>query len=442
LITVYVRFFDNVPIAEQRQILTSYGVLSVDQLESFNDQWRVTLPDANLDNLTDDRQVQWVEELEQAPADDMDAARPAIDLPNNYPNGGDGTVIAQWEICHPANGAPDEHPDLANRASLGFASRICNALPPVGALPDNDHATQVAGIMIGDGSAGDPAGQLRGIAPQSQLVSYSVADQDAYGFISEYLDAARHGAIVSSNSWGPTADDYYHRPLSNEYPLRSAFFDMISSLRNSGGWPAGPGHRILIVASSGNRGNDKVDPSNANSARIYWRTTRVRNAAKNVLTIGNVASDQGDAVGWPAFDTGRGPTRDGRIKPDLVAPGSEIKDGAAMADKGINAPVYPTGIVQPKPQDYYDSSWGTSFSTPIVSGAAALLATTIREGTCNRNPTPAELRALLINTAKDLTDASNEAGQSDPILSAQNNDYVLDSPPDGVRSIAASLNIQ
>ena len=141
---------------------------------------------------------------------------------------------------------------------------------------------------------------------------------------------------------------------------------MISSLRNSGGWPAGPGHRILIVASSGNRGGDKVDPSIANSDRIYWETTRVRNAAKNVLTVGNVASGQGTAAGWPAFDTGRGPTRDGRIKPDLVAPGSEIKNGAVVADKGINAPVYPTGIVQPQPQDYYDSSWGTSFSTPIV----------------------------------------------------------------------------
>lgn len=416
LSTVYVRFYGDVPLAEQKAILSSVGALNVDDLETFNDEWRVTLPDAEIENLADNGQVQWLEQLDPQPEDDIDEARLAIGLPADFANEGDGTVIAQWEICHPANKVPDEHPDLVNRAATGLGAKVCT---PVSSgvsgtssyVPSNRHATRVAGILAGDGSAsagdGGTANQWRGMVPKAKVVSYSVHDNDSYGLIKEYVDAASSMAVISSNSWGSLINDYYHRDLTTTYAFRSALFDAVSSGRSSAGSATGPGRRLLVVASSGNRGGDRVDPTDPSSKRVYWRTARMRNSAKNVLTVGNVASGEGTSVGKPAFDTGRGPTADGRIKPDLVAPGSQ--DLLAIGPKpGITAPIYPAAANAAS--EYYAPGWGTSFSTPIVAGAAAMLSTTIRNGTCARNPTPAELRALLIHTARDLVDASSEAG--------------------------------
>lgn len=454
--TVYVRFYSDVPIAEQREILSDAGVADVDTLDTFNDEWRVTLPIANIPSLQDENSVQWVEPTEPRPEDDANEARNAIGLPEDAANQGDGTVIAQWEVCHPANEHPEEHPDLAGRAQLGLGDRICLKVPqpgiPGGDLPANSHATQVAGLLVGDGSAsqhneGSP-NQWRGIAPRAAVVSYSV--HDTHSLIKEYLHAAQ-SAVISSNSWGALFDDYYHREYSTDYAFRSALFDTISSLRNAAGAPAGPGQRMLVVASAGNRGADRDFSDTVNLQRYYWRTVRIRNSAKNVLTVGNVASGESGSVGWPAYDTGRGPTSDGRLKPDLVAPGAYV---TAATNPGIMSPVFPSNASS----KYYANAWGTSFSTPIVAGAAAMLVTTIRESVCSRNPTPAELRALLIHTAEDLSDASNEAkradqmagyteneyemataeavyfGQAGPSFSP-NDAYVLDTPPTGVDAL-------
>lgn len=457
-ITVYVRFHSDISLSEQKQILTDVDVVDVDSLETFNDEWRVTLPDDNLESLMDEPRVQWVEELEPAPVDDIDEARAAVGLPVDFGNEGDGTVVAQWEVCHPANKPPDEHPDLANRNDSGFGNKVCNKNPSNQfVLPSNRHATQVAGILIGDGSKSieqsGSVNQWRGMAPKATVVSYSVHDVDGHSLFKEYVDAAQSMAVISSNSWGSTFDDYYHRRHSSEYPFRSALFDAISSLRDSAGGAAGPGQRLLIVTSSGNRGGDRIDPSTPNSPRYYWRTARIRNTSKNVLTVGNVASGLNNSVGWPAFDTGRGPTLDGRLKPDLVAPGSQEVPPLTI-EPGIMSPVLPNN----SSPDYYERAWGTSFSTPVVAGSAAMLTTTIREGTCSRNPTPAELRALLVHTAEDLTDASNEAKypsllsnySSDefdiasdeafyfnvaPPTFSPNAPYVLDNPPAGVDAL-------
>lgn len=457
LTTVYVRFYSDVSITEQRAILNGAGVADVDTIDTFNDEWRVTLPIANLPSLESNNSVLWVEPTEPRAEDDANEARNAIGLPEDFANQGDGTVVAQWEVCHPANQHPEEHPDIADRSELGLGNRVCLTVPQVGIpggdLPANSHATQVAGLLIGDGSAsvqdnGSPF-QWRGVAPRATVVSYSV--HDGHSIIKEYLDAAQ-SAVISSNSWGALFDDYYHRDFSTDYAFRSALFDTVTSLRNSAGAPAGPGQRILVVASSGNRGADRDFADPANPKRHYWRTARIRNSAKNVLTVGNVASGPPGSIGWPAYNTGRGPTSDGRLKPDIVAPGAYVSQ--ADPDPGLMSPVFPTNASP----DYYASAWGTSFSTPIVAGAAAMLVSTIREGTCSRNPTPAELRALLIHTAEDLSDASNEAIHADQIITytkdehdlamaeavyfgtggppfSPNDTYLLDSPPAGVDAL-------
>ena len=94
----------------------------------------------------------------------------------------------------------------------------------------------------------------------------------------------------------------------------------------------------------------------------------------------------------------RGPTDDGRLKPDLVAPGSHIT-GAAPQHPGYTGsgtcnPFFP-GTTR------YSLISGTSQAAPQVSGAAALIRRWY-EMTEGGVPSPALTKALLINTATDL----------------------------------------
>jgi len=407
-VPLYVKFYRDVPISRQRSFLDPIVVVSIENVPAYNDEWRIVINVADKSALENNLDIKWIRAIEFPAEEDMDEARRVIGLPGDYPNDGDGTVIAQWELCHPAVTLPAIHPDLAQRASIGSNAAECRIDVVVDQdgrkIPSNRHATQVAGIAVGSGvqstADGGIGGQWRGVAPGSRIVSYSVVDGPGFG--EEYLNAVSRGASISNNSWGPKAGDYYFETEPDPYPYRSSFYDSVASSRDAAGLPTGPGARLLIVASAGNRGAATIP---ANDDRYYWQTVRIRNSAKNVLTVGNVATGLNQQEGMPAFDTGRGPTSDGRLKPDLVAPGAEVGLATPETDIGIHASVYPNDS-SPR---FYESSWGTSFSTPVVAGAAALVSTTFRTGACARNPSSAELRALLIHAAKDLVDATADA---------------------------------
>lgn len=105
--------------------------------------------------------------------------------------------------------------------------------------------------------------------------------------------------------------------------------------------------------------------------------------AKNVLTIGTVT-----ASGMPAPFSSFGPTDDGRIKPDVLAGGENVFTADADAD-----------------DDYSDPSttFGTSFSAPVVCGSIGLL-TELQENLWgNKEPLRSSTyRALTIHSAADL----------------------------------------
>ncbi|MCG8604086.1 S8 family serine peptidase, partial [bacterium] len=103
-------------------------------------------------------------------------------------------------------------------------------------------------------------------------------------------------------------------------------------------------------------------------------------AAKNTLTVGGVAPPMGGDVVWS-----KGPTKDGRIKPEVVANGDAIST---------------------VPQNGYASKSGTSMSTPAVAGVLALLVERYRQ-LHNEDPDGALLKAILCNTANDLFDPYN-----------------------------------
>lgn len=165
---------------------------------------------------------------------------------------------------------------------------------------------------------------------------------------------------------------------------------------------------MTIIFAAGNSGNSGAT------------TVAAPSTAKNVICVGasEVHRPVGaDGCGSPAsvsdnatdlhWTSSRGPCTDGRLKPDVVAPGSQIMGLVTRSPYytgvGWCDPFWPYG------QTRYFKSSGTSFSAPAVSGAAALY----RQAQLNSGmpaPSPALTKAALMATASHLT--GNNANDS------------------------------
>lgn len=123
-----------------------------------------------------------------------------------------------------------------------------------------------------------------------------------------------------------------------------------------------------------------------------WGNVRIPNSAKNTVEVANITSDT--AVLSPS--SSRGPTDDGRTKPDVAGPGSQQSGDF--------------GVTSTWPGNLYMPNTGTSMSTPAVSGVAALLREWYGAACSPAMPTPDVLRALLIHSAEDRTSIPNVPG--------------------------------
>jgi hypothetical protein len=120
-----------------------------------------------------------------------------------------------------------------------------------------------------------------------------------------------------------------------------------------------------------------------------WGNVRVPNSAKNTVVVANIASDTARAHS----SSSRGPTLDGRLKPDISGPGWQASGDFA--------------ITSTQPRGGYAGLIGTSMSTPAVAGSLALVTERYRALCASVNPPPHTLRALLLHAAEDLTTIPN-----------------------------------
>ena len=291
---------------------------------------------------------------------------------------------------------------LVNTFTGNVSPYVENSLSEVGrdlvSLYSERHPTLVAGIMVSNSQSQTANGlpKYPGLLPAATVRSYQWRHDSV---IDDYVDAMANGARISSNSFG-WQKDYPFSTDIDPYVAMSQTYDELSSGRTETGAQSGMPLRMLIVASVGNAGHH----SN------FWSTARVVNSTKNVITVGNVSSanvaSPPDGLGYPSRFSSRGPTIIGSLAPILSAPGTQMKCIESGGDWDCDSPDGDGGITSTEPQDSYGPESGTSFSTPIVSGAAAQLSHFYRT-TCNFAPTPQDLRALLVHSAKDLTWAEN-----------------------------------
>ena len=239
---------------------------------------------------------------------------------------------------------------------------------------DNGHGSFVAGVAAGSGYAS--GGAYCGIAPEATIVSVKVMDSMGNGRSSDVLSAlqwvadnhARYNIKVASMSLGSA---------TSEFKRDDAMVRGAETL-----WKLG----ITVVVAAGNEGPAP-------------RTITVPGTSPVLLTVGSVDDKRtitmlDDTI--PDFSS-RGPVLN-RVKPDVVAPGVNIV--SVNADKG-----YMPGIKAERFTKPYTTMSGTSVSTPLVAGMAALL--------YQRNPTwsPDMIKREILRYASRLTGVVNAEGR-------------------------------
>jgi subtilisin family serine protease len=272
---------------------------------------------------------------------------------------GNGVTVAVVD-----GGIFDTHPDLAQRM------RPCVG-DTCGGATTHPHGTHVAGIVAGDGSSGtrDAGGFLRGlgVAPGVRLVEQLNLPtmNEPGGLLKLMRQSHDNGADLSTNSWG-----FSQQPVGYDIATRQ----IDAGVRDTK--PDVPGDQpmpyVLAIANRfGGTGAAQGSPD----------------GAKNTITVASTKGQTSPGVADPAigdlaFNSGAGPTPDGRRVPHLVAPGCLVDSTISATGHGLDC--------------------GTSMATPHVAGAAALFIERYRASHAGATPSAALIKAALVATAQDL----------------------------------------
>jgi subtilisin family serine protease/Mg-chelatase subunit ChlD len=304
--------------------------------------------------------------------------------------GGTGVIISVCDSgidTHDLNpGNPTIHADIRGRFVFFNDVTAGNVTTDT-----NGHGTHVAGIIAGNGATGDtdPQGFIlgQGIAPAAQLGSVNAIDTGASTTVTQRIQASgNNGAVIMNNSWGSSS-------INNNYDSRCREVD--SGTRDGNSNTAG-NQPLCIVFASGNAGDS------ANSTLLS------PDAAKNSIVVGNSLNSRA-GEGFPSDDirginpsSGRGPSADGRIFPTVIAPGTDIVSTRSSAS--TNSQYSDTGGTA---HAQHTSKTGTSMAAPVVSGLAALFTEWWRNRTGGVNPSPALVKAAIVNAAIDVSGGQN-----------------------------------
>lgn len=359
----YAQLFDN-------QVIVEITLFSKDGLSSVTNEikrlqgsilgksdffgmLKASMPKSQLATLAELDKIQFISLIE-APLENKNNIgrnRQGINLMNNMPKNllGNGVIVGVWDgILRP-------HADFENRL---INREIYNDFTDAN---QDDHGNHVAGTLAGAGIINPIA---RGIAPKATLLSYSFSDNNngrinSNTFVEDEVLTAINptnpslGTVITQNSFGPTITTC--AGLEN-YPTRARRRDILA-------------RTFPFLTQCVSAGNEQ--------AACMGGFNTLSDATKNAIVVG--ATDSTDIIN---VASSFGPTRDGRIKPDISA---------------VGVSVFSLSF-----DNQYVSKTGTSMATPMVSGTAALLYERFRQLNSNTNPTSDLIKALLCNNADDI----------------------------------------
>jgi len=227
------------------------------------------------------------------------------------------------------------------------------------------------------GSAG--GGLFQGMAPNVKLTSYAYEACDPYCLYNSpqdieenYLEGLwTHGTDLATNSIGSNiAPNGYPCDWEGDYESTCQLVDAIAT--------GSLGRPFLSVWAAGN------ERAYGRCGTTYW-TTGIPGPAKNSIVVGATNSNDRSMTWFSSW----GPVDDGRIRPDVCAPGCQTN-----GDGGITSTTQGGG---------YGVMCGTSMATPATSGVIALVLHQMRLQPGGMIwPLPSTIKALMINTALDL----------------------------------------
>ena len=305
---------------------------------------------------------------------DRQTAEPEKDVEGETPDSGEKSDPANMVGTDgEASATPVEQPTVPTKTTEERKQLVKFYVPP-----KYNHGTHVAGILAADWRKDESDGylknDLKGVCPDIQLYDLRVLREDGTGDEFSLIAAMQFVRYLNANSEKRTIHGV-NLSISIKHNVKNyacgctPVCEESERLVNAG---------LVVVAAAGNegylhyltRGNKDLEGYSSISITDPGNS-------EAVITVGSTHRDKAHTYGISFFSS-RGPTGDGRAKPDLVAPGEKIVS------------LIPGGLK--------DTMDGTSMAAPHVSGAAALLLARYPE-LIGR---PTRVKEILCATATDL----------------------------------------